>query len=732
VAEIKDWSTVAASNVDTLPAAGWPEGMARSDVNNVGREMMAVLRRQWDQPDWRELVSDYTVTESGGLVNIGALDATALFPVGTKVKISNAGADVYGFVTVSAFGDPDTQLTIGFWSGATSAVPATANGISAFYLGGSESLGRNAFNDDTPPFVFPDGRTAAAINAAIVSAQSTGQIVQLDAVQYDLEAAISIPAPGNVTIQGLGIGVTILVLAAGADVTMLNIADDCADVTIRDIQFNGNSVNQTAGNGIVGNDNLTRIVLHNLLFYRVWGEAVVFAATDVTPTSQSYRDCSMDGIYVQQPGGNGIRILDPNGVNRGFSVTNCAAFDPGHADGDGSSGSFAFNIDSKSVAMSNIDVVLTASTGATATGIVFGAVTSGAGGAGGGRLSQLTNFKIEGAKSDANGLSILGRYVQVSNGVVNMSGASALPLLIDGLAASPEEAGDIIVSGVQFHQGLRCQINNDAMRVSLSDCRFSNQTGVSLQSAGIDLTISNCVFDESTGDGVVLQVNGNDAVIHGCVFRDIGGDGVQIESGASRATVTGNHFDTVTGKGVDIQAGAVDTICANNTFVAVGGTDVTDAGTTSKLYPDNLLNVTDAAGENIRGPDLFIEGAAFTWTSAETVYPSFEAVVFPMGGANGSRRYRINLSLSGGAGAGTNVYDISIGPLGTIADPNARSATMPSSALVNASFLWTPAAGDKLTVSIDGTNTNPGLNFLWAYDEALTRNTYLWIRYIDG
>lgn len=44
MAEIKDWDILAANNSDA-PPDGWPEGMNYSDVNNVGREGMAVLAR---------------------------------------------------------------------------------------------------------------------------------------------------------------------------------------------------------------------------------------------------------------------------------------------------------------------------------------------------------------------------------------------------------------------------------------------------------------------------------------------------------------------------------------------------------------------------------------------------------------------------------------------------------------------------------------------------------------
>ena len=45
---ITDWSTTPASN-NAAPPNGWPEGMAPSSVNDVGRQMMADIRTYYDE-----------------------------------------------------------------------------------------------------------------------------------------------------------------------------------------------------------------------------------------------------------------------------------------------------------------------------------------------------------------------------------------------------------------------------------------------------------------------------------------------------------------------------------------------------------------------------------------------------------------------------------------------------------------------------------------------------------
>ena len=57
MAEIYDWETgTGATFNDAEPPDGWPELMAPSAVNNVGREMMAVIAR------WRESAESCTLT----------------------------------------------------------------------------------------------------------------------------------------------------------------------------------------------------------------------------------------------------------------------------------------------------------------------------------------------------------------------------------------------------------------------------------------------------------------------------------------------------------------------------------------------------------------------------------------------------------------------------------------------------------------------------------------------
>ncbi len=75
MAEISDWSVTAGDN-NSAPPDGFPEGMAYSDVNNSGREVMAVLAR---------LYAD----TNGTLETAGAADAYTLTPNRTVSSLTD-------------------------------------------------------------------------------------------------------------------------------------------------------------------------------------------------------------------------------------------------------------------------------------------------------------------------------------------------------------------------------------------------------------------------------------------------------------------------------------------------------------------------------------------------------------------------------------------------------------------------------------------------------------------
>ncbi len=117
MADVKTWDESAPGNSGT-PPHGYPEGMDRSDVNDADRETLAAVRRWYEDPSWIDLLDAYTVARTSDFVitavhDTTPTDATGKFDVGSRVKVSIAGASaVYGYVTIASYGSPTTTVTL--------------------------------------------------------------------------------------------------------------------------------------------------------------------------------------------------------------------------------------------------------------------------------------------------------------------------------------------------------------------------------------------------------------------------------------------------------------------------------------------------------------------------------------------------------------------------------------------------------------------------------------------
>lgn len=138
MSEISEWNVSAAGNSDA-PPDGFPEGMDRSDYNDAARELMAAVRRWYADPEWLQLLDSYTVARtSSSQVTIYGIDATALFPVGRRAKLTGGG-DVEDYVSASSYSAPDTIVTL-----TPTPVPVGTTAIYA-YIG--KGLRAGAFTD---------------------------------------------------------------------------------------------------------------------------------------------------------------------------------------------------------------------------------------------------------------------------------------------------------------------------------------------------------------------------------------------------------------------------------------------------------------------------------------------------------------------------------------------------------------------------------------------------------
>lgn len=115
---IKSYSSTPASNSSATPN-GAPEGMAPSAVNDVMRQMMAEIRRWYEDPAWIDYGYTYTYV-SGTSFKISGSDQTAIYVVGRRVRaVGTTTGTIYGTIATSAF-STDTTVTVTWDSGTLS------------------------------------------------------------------------------------------------------------------------------------------------------------------------------------------------------------------------------------------------------------------------------------------------------------------------------------------------------------------------------------------------------------------------------------------------------------------------------------------------------------------------------------------------------------------------------------------------------------------------------------
>lgn len=197
--EVWTWSTTASSN-NAAPPDGFPENQARSTVNDGIRELMASLKRWYEDPEWLNLLTGYTVSKlDDDSFQVAGVDKTALFTGDRAVLVSNGSTSAVGFVQSTAYSAGNTIVNLVFLFGEV--VPASTNSAKLHH---SASLGRAAFlNNGSGANEFPvngDLGTLAYVNKAdLVGRTSVSQNTQSPAagVETALTGMSNLAFPGG-------------------------------------------------------------------------------------------------------------------------------------------------------------------------------------------------------------------------------------------------------------------------------------------------------------------------------------------------------------------------------------------------------------------------------------------------------------------------------------------------------------------------------------------------------
>ena len=129
---ISSYSTTPASNTSLFP-----EGMARSSVNDSARQVQADIRSWYETAEWVDY--GYTPTYASTTSFTMSGDRTSFFTTGRRIKCTDSST-LYGVIASSSFGGGNTTVNVTLDSGSLSAsLTAVALSILSVPLGGTNS-----------------------------------------------------------------------------------------------------------------------------------------------------------------------------------------------------------------------------------------------------------------------------------------------------------------------------------------------------------------------------------------------------------------------------------------------------------------------------------------------------------------------------------------------------------------------------------------------------------------
>lgn len=651
---IKDWDEDADQNTGASPL-GAPEGMPRTTVNNVMREMMGVVRQDWDGSaaagggSWRNPNGSAVVAfASTSSVTIAGFDATVFFPAGRKIQIDYAsGNSGYAFVTSSTF-STNTTVNLQDFDDTTpdhEVRNATMNGI-YFYAGFGGDV-----NHEITSAAFGASGVAGAIetpsaftDVALQAAIDTGKVVVLKAGTYALAAKVTIPA--GTVILGVG-GASILKADAGLDVNVLEFEAAADDCLLFGFTIDGNAANQASDSvGIAGNSSgAARVTLRDLYIHDTYSEGIKQLAGD--------DGWVISGVTITNTGHHGM-VLESS-VHQ--FVSDVRITGPGFG-GEGTNASDGISCDSP-VSISNVFIDMNGNNSNNGDGIdLLSAVPP---------FSSLTGFVIEGSvASGCDGLQISGPCA-ISGGHIDMGTGGDGSLLGESIS----------VSGCSFNSDDELTVSGD--RIVISGCTFTGASGLLLSNSDGGL-ITGCVFELIPGRAITysgtnratirgctfhncddesILVTGNNLLVENCVFTSNTDSAIRTSGTRSGLTVRGCTFDTITVDALLIAANCNDSQFYNNEFIAVSGSNINDSG-----------------ARNSKG-DVLIEGVA------QAAIGTSEVIVTGMGNIpypripDGSKRFIVECWITMTIDTSTTQVDLTIhsGTAGNLTDGNIASDT---------------------------------------------------------
>ena len=243
--DIQSWSPTASQNTDPAPD-GFPENIPLRDVDDSAREVMAAVRRQWNDAEWfnygdGDKTPSYAFVSASMVKVVGGSGAIAEYHTGRRVKYVGA-ATIFGTIVSSAVNGPDLDVTVEWDSGSAvnesftlclsilkadnSSLP---EGLKISTAGITDNASEEAINIDSNAIVtlprqpaFSVMMSADQLNLPI----DTTTVVQFDTEKFDRNAdfdtgtfAFTAPKAG-VYLVGTIVGITAIDSAAATGLSV--------------------------------------------------------------------------------------------------------------------------------------------------------------------------------------------------------------------------------------------------------------------------------------------------------------------------------------------------------------------------------------------------------------------------------------------------------------------------------------------------------------------------------
>ena len=217
--QVYEWPPDDDANIDPAKS-GMPEAMARSDVNDRGREQLGAISRWYKDPEWLKVARDadgdgLVVTKSSGTVVAiaGGSGLATTYSAGRRVRMTGGTQpNVEGHIVSAVPAGANLDITIEDFSGHTE-VPDSIGDIEVHIA----RLGKQAYSESgVTTFWLPDTADSAGIQGAIDSASAAGGgSVLLKDAAYDMTTKVTIKTGVTVT----GVGATNATCTAGVGLT---------------------------------------------------------------------------------------------------------------------------------------------------------------------------------------------------------------------------------------------------------------------------------------------------------------------------------------------------------------------------------------------------------------------------------------------------------------------------------------------------------------------------------